>query len=99
MNYCEHEQDHKDCKGGKVKRHMPHWLHMVLCCGIPVILLLLLPYIGRLMPGSSKILALVIPFICPVMMGFMMFSMIRTKRMIKRRVDLSDSQDQTNQQA
>ena len=52
---------------------MPHGLEMFLCCGLPVILLFSLPYIGRWIPGSQGVLGAIIPIFCPLMMGLMMF--------------------------
>jgi len=80
MSCCDQNHENSNNNGGKPRKHMPHWLHMILCCGIPVVLLLLLPYIGRLIPGSGGFLASVIPFICPLMMGFMLLNMFRSKK-------------------
>lgn len=70
-----HEKNHE----GKSAHHSPgkHMLHMVLCCGLPILILSMLPYIARISPAASRILGYVAPFICPVMMGLMIFMMFR----------------------
>jgi hypothetical protein len=44
-----------------------HILHMLLCCGIPVLLIVMLPILGY-----KGVLLNLAPFICPVMMLVMM---------------------------
>ena len=45
-----------------------HLLHMILCCGLPILIFLALPFISSVNPGASRILAVIAPFICPIMM-------------------------------
>lgn len=62
----------------KHKEHFSHMLMMVLCCGAPVIILLLVPFL--LNNGASalaKPLAAIAPFICPIMMVFMIPMMLK----------------------
>lgn len=61
----------------KNQKHSPmkHMLHMIVCCGLPIIIILSLPFIGRFSPGIATILGFIAPFICPIMMGGMMFMM------------------------
>lgn len=47
-------------------------LHMVVCCGLPAALLILLPLIGY-----KGLLLDIAPLICPIMMFVMMFMMMR----------------------
>lgn len=63
-------------------KHSPvkHMIHMVLCCGIPIIILLSLPYIARFSPGFAIILGFIAPFICPLMMGGMILMMFGGKK-------------------
>lgn len=56
---------------------MKHMLHMILCCGLPVLIILLLPAIAGFSPAIAAGLGLIAPFICPVMMGGMVFMMFR----------------------
>lgn len=59
--------------------HSPlkHIFHMVLCCGLPIIIIGLLPIISRISPGGSLLISKIVPFICPIMMISMMFMMTR----------------------
>ena len=52
--------------------HKKHLLHMALCCGLPLLILLALPLIGY-----KGILLNIAPFICPIMMLVMMTMMMR----------------------
>jgi len=69
--------DNKD--KGKSHSHSPmkHMLHMLVCCGLPIVILGALPLITRFSPGASGFLGWLAPFICPVMMISMMFMMFR----------------------
>ncbi len=57
---------------------MKHMLHMILCCGIPALILMALPFIARYSPAVAGLLGIIAPFICPVMMGGMMIMMLRS---------------------
>ncbi len=59
---------------------MKHMLHMVLCCGIPIVILFALPFVATVSPAIAGILGFIAPFICPVMMGGMMFMMFRKEK-------------------
>lgn len=65
----------------KAQEHGPikHLIHMIVCCGLPVIIIISLPFISRYSPALSGILGIIAPFICPVMMGGMMFMIFRNK--------------------
>jgi len=52
--------------------HKGHMLHMLLCCGVPILLILLLPALGY-----KGFLLNIVPFICPIMMLVMMPMMMR----------------------
>lgn len=60
----ENKENHGTHKHSPLK----HMLHMVLCCGLPIIILGLLPTISRFSPAAGKILGGITPFICPIMM-------------------------------
>lgn len=62
--------------------HSPikHMLHMILCCGLPIVIILSLPYIARINPAVAGILAIIAPFICPIMMGGMLYMMFGKKK-------------------
>jgi hypothetical protein len=59
---------------------MKHMLHMVLCCGLPIIIIMSLPLIAKVSPALSGVLGLIAPFICPIMMGLMVFMMLGKKK-------------------
>jgi hypothetical protein len=68
----------KNQKGGSHKHNpMKHMLHMILCCGLPILIIGLLPTIAKVSPAASKLLAVIAPFICPIMMVGMMFMMFK----------------------
>lgn len=71
MNCCGNNG--KDTK--HANKYHKHLLMMALCCGIPVLIILLLPYISKLMPGVPSALGSIVPLLCPVMMIGMMFMM------------------------
>ncbi len=64
-------------KGKKEHSPIRHMLHMVLCCGLPIVILSFLPVIARVSPALAGLLGMIAPFICPIMMGLMMFMMFR----------------------
>lgn len=53
---------------------------MVICCGLPILIVALVPFAVKLSPALGCIMGLVAPFICPFMMGGMLFSMIRGEK-------------------
>lgn len=71
MNF--HVNNHKDNK-----KHSPikHMLMMALCCGLPFLLVAVLPFINMGL-GFKAGLATLIPFICPIMMIFMIPMMLK----------------------
>jgi uncharacterized membrane protein len=48
---------------------------MILCCGLPILIILALPFVAKLSPGLAGLLGVIAPFICPVMMALMMVMM------------------------
>jgi hypothetical protein len=59
---------------------MKHMFHMILCCGLPVIIILSLPFVGRFSPAVAGVLGFIAPFIWPIMMGGMMLMMFGKKK-------------------
>lgn len=79
MNCCHGNDNHQENEHkGKHKGNMSHTLMMLLCCGGPLILVLILPLIGKTFPGASTYISRIIPFLCPIMM-FMMIPMVFKK--------------------
>ncbi len=50
---------------------------MILCCAIPIVIIFALPYIAKINPAVVVFLGVLAPFICPLMMGGMMFMMFK----------------------
>lgn len=72
-----------NCHGNKrkkqgINKHNPlkHMLHMIICCGLPMIIVALLPAIARVNPSVGVVIGKIVPFLCPVMMIFMIVIMI-----------------------
>ena len=71
---------HDDNKGKQeAHKHKPlkHMLHMVVCCGLPIVIIGFLPLIARYSPATGGILWKIAPFLCPIMMIFMLPMMLR----------------------
>lgn len=62
------------------KSFSKHLLHIGICCGIPLLILFLLPAFYSLNPKLGSLLSWVTPFICPLMMLPMMVMMIRNDK-------------------
>lgn len=62
---------HEDKKEGqRTHSHSPlkHMLHMILCCGLPILLIAILPLISKISPSIAGVVGRIIPFLCPLMM-------------------------------
>ncbi|MBE6068021.1 MAG: hypothetical protein E7211_10070 [Clostridium lundense] len=68
---------HGDNGGNQKHSMLKHVLHMILCCGLPIVIIGLLPIITKFSPGTASLLAVISPFICPLMMVGMMVMMMR----------------------
>lgn len=67
-----------DCQNEKKHKGLSHMWMMVLCCGLPiVIILLVLAMGGFLSPGIRATLLTLAPLLCPLIMIPMMFMMMR----------------------
>lgn len=64
------------------KKHNPlkHLWMMALCCGLPIILLTVVPLLGIKSTGLNTLLAGIAPFICPIMMLFMIPMMFKNHK-------------------
>lgn len=72
MNCCNNK-DNSGSNGQHKMKHISHKVMMVLCCGAPLLILLFLPVISSyLSPNARNLLITIVPFICPIMMFFMM---------------------------
>ncbi len=78
MNCHGNNNTGENKNGNGHKGHIAHMLMMALCCGAPILIVLLLPLIGRIGgEGVSRTLAWIAPFLCPLMMIFMLPMMFK----------------------
>lgn len=75
---CHGNHNNEGNNGKKGKSHLSHMLMMLLCCGAPALILLLVPFlINNGGSAVAKPLAAVAPFLCPIMMLFMLPMMLK----------------------
>lgn len=69
---------HGNNKNGENKKHNPikHMIMMVLCCGLPLLIVSVLPFIS-IGEGFKTVISGIAPFMCPIMMIFMIPMMVR----------------------
>jgi len=78
---CHGNNNNSNGKGKGNKGALSHMIMMALCCGAPIIILLLVPFLIKIgASGLAKPLAVIVPFICPLMMVFMMSMMFKGRR-------------------
>lgn len=86
MNCCDNKKSNVNESGNETdcqqeKKHkgfLSHMWMMVLCCGLPIAIILLVPLMGGLLsPGIRTALLNLAPFLCPLIMIPMMFMMMR----------------------
>lgn len=77
MNCCneENKQGHTDKPARK--SHLSHMLMMVLCCGLPLVLIALVPTIASLNPAFGATVSKFAPLLCPILMIPMVVMMFR----------------------
>lgn len=59
---------------------LKHMLHMILCCGLPIVIISFLPLISKFSPNAEGVIRRIVPFLCPVMMISMVLMMSRGNR-------------------
>lgn len=72
MNFRKNYKDEHKNHGHNPMKHM---LHMILCCGLPIIIIWVLPFVARTNPAFAVFLGVITPFICPIIMIGMMIMM------------------------
>ena len=82
------QEKHKKHKGS----HISHMLMMALCCGLPVLLIALIPLIGRYIPGISNSVYLLPLLLCPLMMIPMMIGGMHEKKESENQNDMQKSE-------
>ncbi len=83
VNYmnCHGKHNNNNGEGDKHKGPFSHMLMMALCCGAPIIILLLLPVLTKIGGnGLAKVLTVIAPLICPLMMVGMVSMMFKRKK-------------------
>lgn len=58
----------KGKQGGHKHSPLKHMMHMIICCGLPIVIVGLLPLISRISPGAANFVSRIVPFLCPLMM-------------------------------
>lgn len=82
--------------GKKGKSHLSHLFMMALCCGAPILLILLVPLFARVGgSGTANFISVIAPFLCPLMMVFMIPMMFRGRKDNEKKHDCC--QDNTKQ--
>ncbi len=63
-------------------KHSPlhHMMHMIICCGLPILMIVSVPFIAKYNLGVAAFFGAIAPFICPIMMGGMLITMFRGKK-------------------
>jgi len=94
MNCCKKDENKDNLKKNK-KHHMSHMIMMALCCGAPVLILLIITLLGY-----QGILFTLLPFICPIMMVLMMPMMLRggDKGKSEQTDQLNQTEERTSKQ-
>lgn len=98
MNCCNNNHDNGEKQKNNHKGHMPHIWMIALCCGAPLIILLLVPIIGNVIPSARNVLISIVPFLCPLIMLLMMPMMHRgnkEKQTMHNHDELKEIEDQT----
>ena len=83
MKCCSDNHTHDDNQhtNGPHKNHL--WM-MLLCCGAPLLVAAFLIIFGGGFPAARNILLPIVPFLCPVIMLFMMLPMLLSWRKDKQ---------------
>lgn len=76
-NHNGHNNNNNNSGGQKHKGHLSHMWMMLLCCGLPIILLAVVSLLGTALPGVRNVLISILPFMCPLMMVAMIPMMLR----------------------
>lgn len=61
-------EDKKESQRSHSHSPLKHMLHMILCCGLPILVIAILPLISKISPSTAGVIGRIIPFLCPLMM-------------------------------
>lgn len=70
---------HDNKNNNKSHSSLKHMLHMIICCGIPILIVAVLPFLKMNAAFKATILSIT-PFICPIMMILMIPMMLKGMR-------------------
>lgn len=70
---------HDNKNNSKSHSSIKHMLHMIICCGLPILIVAALPLLKMNTAFKATILSIT-PFICPIMMIFMIPMMLKGMR-------------------
>ncbi|MPW24456.1 hypothetical protein GC105_01440 [Alkalibaculum sp. M08DMB] len=73
----KYRSDNRENKGESNHSPIKHMFHMVLCCGLPILIIASLPLVARFSTSTSLTLAAIAPFICPLIMIPMIIMMFK----------------------
>lgn len=73
---CHGSKNDNENNQEKAHSYLKHMLHMILCCAIPILLVAALPFLKLNGTLNTAILS-ISPLICPIMMGAMIFMMVK----------------------
>lgn len=90
------------CHGNSTENHkghkhspLNHMIHMIICCGLPMLIVGFLPLIARVNPGAVSFISKIVPFLCPIMMVGMIFSMMGGMGNSKKKSCCEDSNEES----
>lgn len=60
--------NNKDNHKGHKHNSLKHMFHMILCCGLPIVIIGFLPLISKISPSTGSFVSKIAPFLCSIMM-------------------------------
>lgn len=73
---------------------LKHMRHMLLCCGLPIVIVGLVPFIVRINPTAGGILGRIAPFLCPIMMLAMLPMMLGGHKKDGKKASCCDTKEE-----
>ena len=69
-------KDNKKVQSNHKHNPLKHMIHMILCCGLPIVIIVFLPLIARVSPSAGGEIGRILPYLCPIMMISMIIMMM-----------------------